>query len=158
MRDAILANVLAAMQPAEELGGSDEHDYVVLMQDIASEAERRISAITSIQTPGKILSIEPEGDAVEYTYFDCWTTTGDEDGEMLDLQSTEGAKFAESILSGWAESLNVPSINPVNLAPLFEQWWLALGWETVFQVVAYKLAEAGYDVYLSDTRVEIYKK
>jgi hypothetical protein len=37
----ILANVLAAMQPAEELGGPAGTEYVSLMEKIATEASLR---------------------------------------------------------------------------------------------------------------------
>jgi hypothetical protein len=40
-RTTILANVLAAMQVAEELGGPEGGDYVALMDDILAEASDR---------------------------------------------------------------------------------------------------------------------
>ena len=41
--DEIFANVLAAMQSAEEMEGPEGADYENLMRRIANEAERRIN-------------------------------------------------------------------------------------------------------------------
>lgn len=45
--DEIFQNVLAAMQPAEEIGGPSPDDYAALMDRIAAEASSRAVAARS---------------------------------------------------------------------------------------------------------------
>jgi hypothetical protein len=50
--DTIFRNVFEAMQPAEELEGPTEQEYVRLMERIAAEATERAAACRSILVGG----------------------------------------------------------------------------------------------------------
>lgn len=54
---SIFDNVLEAMQDAEEAGGPEPYDYVVLMQKIAAEATKRANACLEMHTARANLSV-----------------------------------------------------------------------------------------------------
>jgi len=75
----VYADVTAAMQNAEELGGPDHGDYVALMLAIAAEANERVrsyrAAHPEVTTPAPAL---PEGfEALALALRDIGKYTGD---------------------------------------------------------------------------------
>lgn len=115
---------------------------------------------------GRLLSFEPEEEAVEYTWPDCWTDTGDEDGVRFDWEDSRTIQIVCDVLTNWSKSLGIPAIHPDALkeaGETFAETYLSKGetndgYPAIFLKVFDKLFEEGYSVYASDTRIEIYSE
>jgi hypothetical protein len=111
-------------------------------------------------TPGQILEIEPEDiEPVDYTFFDCWSESGDENSPMYDFKSNGACIVMQETLRSWSKTLNVPQISPDFLAGpgAFANTYIVFGFSQILEDVIKKIIQAGYSVYESDTRVEIYR-
>ena len=107
---------------------------------------------------GVLLGIEPASmEPLEYTHFDCWSPSGDETTEQYKLGDIEALGVASKTLASWADSLSLPEIHPSRIgAPdTFVSTYLD-NHDQVFKKAVRLIIKAGYAVYTSDTRIEIY--
>lgn len=113
---------------------------------------------------GRLLEQQPDcNEPLTLTHFECWFND-DDDSEyqrgcgktIWDVTVSEFFQMADTVVASWSETLGLP------LAPVFER---AAGrtthWEQgdvlgVFNPVIDAILDAGYDVYASDTMIEIY--
>lgn len=113
--------------------------------------------------PGLSLDIEPEAvEAIEYTYFDCWSPFGDERSSPFGDKSAQAIKIARRVLTGWAESLGLNAIEPnaisaMQMSGSFDELCRSRGAPNVLSLALPIIKKAGYSVYESDTRIEIYE-
>jgi len=108
---------------------------------------------------GYQLSLEPEDvDAFVCTYFDCWSPSGDENSRMFDLNGHEACALLHRLLADWSEILGLPDIHPDVLLShgTFLDTFVSHGIDKILDLVFAKVIVAGYSVYSSDTRIEIY--
>lgn len=121
--------------------------------------------VTHFVRNGVMLEIEPEDEeAINFTYFDCWSETGDETSQQYDWEDTRSIEIARELLQLWSESLNVKSIHPDVIrgaGNTFEHAYLTAGqhsdgYSNLFLQVFKELNANGYSVYASDNRIEIY--
>jgi len=114
---------------------------------------------------GVLFDIEPENnEPAGYTFFDCWSDNNDETSPQWDWDDSRSICVAKDVLTNWARSLNLKSIHPDNLKGenSFDHAYLCAGchhngYSNIFELVAERLIAAGYSVYRSDTRFEIYQ-
>lgn len=99
----------------------------------------------------QLLDSEPEDiEPVFYTHFDCWSDFGHEDSAPLwEWNNPKAVALVEKLCQQWREVLG-PDI--VTLA----RTYLELGQIQFFERAAQLFVQAGYCVYDSDTRFEVY--
>jgi hypothetical protein len=107
-----------------------------------------------------LLDIQPEVNPIEYTHFDSWFEyeEGDEeDGHYMDAEDATPQQLsdqANDILDSWEDTLSIK----IDREGLDFSTWDAV--YDSFGTVAFQVAEAGYDVYVSDEQgfIEVYKE
>jgi len=105
-----------------------------------------------------LLDIQPEVNPIEYTHFDSWfeyEEGDDEDGHYMDAEDATPQQLsdqANDVLDSWEDTLSIK----IDREGLDFSTWDAV-YES-FDTVAEQIAEAGYDVYVSDDQlfIEIY--
>lgn len=117
------------------------------------------------QGKGVLLHAEPSIDAIVETHWDCWADDGDTQNPQYKWTDPRAISIAYVSLTQWSEQLGIPGIHPsiLSKAPnTFWDWYLSAGqhsegYANVFRQVIDKIIEAGYAVYVSDTRLEVYR-
>ena len=107
---------------------------------------------------GVMLDMEPAAEPIEYTFFDCWSPSGDEDTAQYELGAREALATAKRVLSNWAQSLSLPDIHPSRIAlpDSFRDAYIG-NHDQVFKKACGVITSAGYGVYASEDRIEIYR-
>lgn len=114
---------------------------------------------------GELLEIQPEDvEAVEFSHYDCWSESGDEDTPQFDWEDSRAIQICQSTLSEWSKTLNIPGIHPDILRgdDPFDLWYLNIGTDRfgntgVFSKVIPLIIAAGYSVYDSENFIEVYE-
>lgn len=119
------------------------------------------------QPKGRLLEIEPDIDAIAETHWDCWADDGNPENPQYEWDDQKSISAAYLHLIHWSEDLSIPGIHPIALcgslsSRVFGAWYLSKGqhnegYANAFRDVIDKIIEAGYSVYVSDTRLEIYR-
>jgi hypothetical protein len=102
----------------------------------------------------RLLTIMKE-DPIEYTHFDCWTGGCDADEDDPFMTNEE---HCEDIIKHWETSLGL-TLHPMKryTRSSFMSIYAVIGYEGVLDLVIMAILESGlYDVYSSDTCIEIY--
>ena len=101
----------------------------------------------------RLLSIQKE-DPIEYTHFDCWSG-----GDCADEDAIEMSDEAqcEDIIKSWETNLGLTLHPNVRYNNQGLNIFNTIGVSGVFDLVIMAILESGnYDVYSSDTCIEIY--
>jgi len=103
----------------------------------------------------RLLTIQKE-DPIEYTHFDCWTGGCDADEDDPIMTNEE---HCEDIIKHWEKALGL-TLHPKRRYPSstrFKSIYAVIGYKGVLDLVIMAILESGqYDVYSSDTCIEIY--
>lgn len=128
-----------------------------VLLNINSENERKNMSLPH----GLVLEIEPENvEPVVFTHFDCWSPTGDEKSGQYSHDSKEAIETCFNVLKTWSQNLNLPELDPIRMygsKDAFRSEYLTHGQSKVFEDARDICVNAGYSVYSSDTRIEIYR-
>lgn len=109
---------------------------------------------------GQLLTIQPENnEPVNMTHFDKWFEGNDVDSEIafFNADAEAKAKVLDEVARNFGETLGA-DINP--LADGFdnlEQMINAVGFDTTMDILAYRILQAGYDVYVGNDFIEVYR-
>ena len=101
----------------------------------------------------RLLGMQKE-DPIEYTHYDCWLGA---DCEYEELSTLDDFEICEDIIKSWETSLGL-SLHPssYNNAGILNLY-ATLGIAGVLDLVVLRILESQkYDVYSSDTCIEIY--
>jgi len=107
---------------------------------------------------GVRLDMEPAAEPFEYTFFDCWSPSGDEDTAQYEVGTREALATAKKVLSDWAKSLSLSDLHPSRIAlpESFRDAYIG-NHDEIFEKACGVIVAAGYGVYASDDRIEIYR-
>jgi hypothetical protein len=101
----------------------------------------------------RLLTIQKE-DPIEYTHFDCWTGGCDADEDDPKMTNEE---HCEDIIKHWETSLGLTLHPNVRYNNQGLNIYTTIGYEGVLDLVIMAILDSGkYDVYSSDTCIEIY--
>lgn len=124
------------------------------------------------QKEGRLLEIEPEIDAIAETHWDCWADDGYCENPRYEWDDQRSIAITYALLIQWAKRLGIPDFHPWDIIKRsgmgermindFEHFYLTggqhpEGYANVFRIVIDEIIEAGYSVYVSDTRLKIYR-
>lgn len=131
------------------------------------ELENTLRQHPNYVKPGVLLDIECDAEFIEGTFFDCWSPTGDDESPEYPFKSREAMEIAESVLDQWSKSLAIPEISSRAIADSFSemnfnQAYLAAGvsregYPAVLCRALDRIIDAGFAVYQSDTRIDIFR-
>lgn len=109
-----------------------------------------------------LLEAQSEREPVEYTHYDMWFC--DDEGEpdtnslaFYNASMEEREKLCDEVIASWEESLGVSLHPQKTYHGLAANLYRVLDINGVLDLVIIKLLEHGYDVYSSDTMIEIYE-
>lgn len=111
---------------------------------------------STVREKGCLLEIEPDIDSIAETHWDCWADDGNPENPRYEWDDPRSIAIAYVTLIQWAGLLGIPDLHPQI------HWSLAggqhnEGYANVFHTVIDKIIDAGYSVYVSDTRLKIYR-
>lgn len=138
------------------LGCGISHQQLIDFQDVPLPARK-----------AGLLDVEPEcADPVDLTFWDCWSGAGDESSPQYAWDAKESIAIAFNLLCEWSKSLSIPGLRPHVIrgdVDTFGDYYLsggqhAEGYANMFHDVIDLIIAAGYAVYISDTRLEIYNQ
>lgn len=115
------------------------------------------------QKKGRLLEIEPDAEPIEVSFWGCWSPSGDESESQYEWDDSRSIGIAYVLLIQMSERLSIPDIHPSVLRgdQIFSRWYLSHGqhgegYAAAMIIVVDKIIDAGYSVYISDTRLEVY--
>ena len=104
---------------------------------------------------GTLFTIQPEDrEPIEFTHFDCWFTSEEDEYDEPDLEAFDEAddealeRKLTDILDSWEKTLGMT-------IPRADSRVIGVDYALDIAIVA--ILEEGYDVYKSDTFIEIFK-
>lgn len=106
---------------------------------------------------GRLLNTQPDRNKpIEHANFHAWRK--DADGTIT---TAPQLKQVADVLDHWAESLNIPCISPAGLSADgfggdFEQLFHYVGFDLLWEIVSYRMCQAGFDVYVGNDFIEVY--
>lgn len=127
---------------------------------------------SAVQGKGGLLEIEPDIDSIAETHWDCWADDGNPENPRYEWDDPRSIAIAYMTLIQWAGLLGIPDLHPEimrkqsgmgeRLINDVDHWYLTggqhnEGYANVFHTVIDKIIDAGYSVYVSDTRLKIYR-
>ncbi len=108
-----------------------------------------------IHIMARLLMIQKDEDAIEYTHFDCWSGECDADEDDPIMTKEEQC---ESVIKHWEKALGL-TLHPMKRYPRssFMSIYAVIGYEGVLDLVIMAILDCGlYDVYSSENMIEIY--
>lgn len=136
------------------------------------EIEIPMELLKSARQEGRLLEIEPGIDSIAETHWDCWADDGNSNNPRYEWDDPRSIAIAYASLIQWAELLGIPYLHPEMMRKYsgmgerlindVDHWYLTSGqhddgYANVFCIVIDMIIDAGYSVYVSDTRLEIYR-
>jgi hypothetical protein len=108
-----------------------------------------IATVEGLTGPRKLV-MQPEAEPVHYTHFDCWTATGDDEGEVFVWGSVESVTVCKGILETWEREIKGATFT--GLLPLFS----TLDGDEFFEVVGAEFVRLGFCYYNGEEFFEVY--
>lgn len=107
-----------------------------------------------------LLDGQSDREPIEFTHFDMWFC--DDEGQpdvdaFYEKPLEERKKICDEIIASWEESLGAPLHPQKTYHGVAPDLYRMLDVNGVLDLVILKLLDHGYDVYSSDTMIEIYE-
>lgn len=113
---------------------------------------------------GTLLQEQGDDEAiVDCTHFDCWfeDRVGEDASDVARMEAFSKASIIdkaaklEQIAKSWEITVGRALLN-LELFGDLEQFIMSVGWDNTLNLLVYGVLEAGYDVYVGETFIEIY--
>lgn len=101
---------------------------------------------------GTLLDVQSDREPIDYTHFDCWDVHPYDEDANTEAVSKQFVK----ILKVWSKTVGVTLWDARGFGSFYELLF-ACGFENVLNLVVMDILRAGFDVYMGDEFVEIYK-
>lgn len=126
-----------------------------------------------VPPPGTLLEVRPAADPVLGTRWGFWANDADPGNpRWYEWDDPRSIAIVYTLLIQWSESLGIPDIHPHILQRFsgrgealindFEHWYRLCGqhsdgYANAFNAVIDEILQSGWSVYVSDTKLEIYR-